>query len=238
MKWIAVDDYDELSRRAAAILLQEIQRDPQTVLGLPTGRTPEGMYANVVAECAREYRCFREVATFNLDEYVGIPRSHPASYYSYMKNHLFDHVDLDPMRRHIPYTEGSDLEAECRRYEEEITREGGLRLTFLGLGTNGHIGFNEPGTPFDSRTRVVTLHESTRAANAAHFPDGRVPERAVTIGIGTILESRSIVLLASGAKKAPAIARVRSGEITEEFPASALLQHPDVTIVVDRAAGG
>jgi len=168
--------------------------------------------------------------TFNLDEYVGIERTHPGSYYSFMKRHLFDFVDVDPANAHLPNGAAADIAAECARYERDIAAGGGLDLTFLGLGSNGHIAFNEPGTPFDSRTRAVALTESTRAANAALFGED-VPTHAITMGIATILESKSIVLLASGDKKRQAIERLRSGEITEEFPASALWKHPDVTVL-------
>ena len=202
------------------------------VLGLPTGRTPVGMYDRVIAECSREYHCFSDVTTFNLDEYAGIPREHPGSYCTYMKQHLFDHVDLDPANTHIPRGDAPDLDAECNRYEAEIAAAGHLGLTFLGLGQNGHIGFNEPGTPFPSRTRVVELSHSTRVANADLFADHKVPTHAITIGIGTILESKRIVLLASGESKRDALARLRSGEVNEEFPASVLWKHPDVTVLV------
>lgn len=232
MRWQTFGDSDALSTHAAEILLEAIRHDPAIVLGLPTGRTPIGMYAHVVAECAREYRCFRDVVTFNLDEYCGVAAGHPGSYFTYMREHLFDHVDIDPRNTHIPQGEAPDPVAECARYEEELRRAGGLQRTFLGLGRNGHIGFNEPGTPFDSRTRVVELTQSTRHANADLFPDGNVPTHAITMGIGTILESRSIVLLAAGAGKQEAIARLRSGEVTEDFPASALHRHADVTVLV------
>jgi len=232
MQFESFDSYELLSARAAEILLATIRDDPRAVLGLPTGRTPIGMYARVVAECSREYHCFRDVTTFNLDEYAGIPPSHPGSYHTFMRQQLFDHVDIDPRSAHIPDGMATDLEAQCASYEELIRKAGGLGTTFLGLGTNGHIGFNEPGTPFDSHTRVVGLTESTRAANAPLFPDGRVPTQAITMGIGTILGSRRIVLLASGEKKRDAIARLRSRAVTEEFPASALWRHQDVRVLI------
>jgi glucosamine-6-phosphate deaminase len=232
VKWETFSDYDALSDRAAQIFLGAIRRKPDIVLGLPTGRTPVRMYECVVAACSREYHCFRDVVTFNLDEYVGIPRTHPGSYYTFMKQNLFDHIDIDQGNAHLPNGAAADVAAECLRYERAVADAGGLDLTFLGLGSNGHIGFNEPGAPFDSRTRVVTLSDSTRAANAPLFPDGNVPTQAITMGIATILESRSIVLLASGEKKCAAIERLRSGEITEDFPASALWNHPDVTVLL------
>ncbi len=171
MKWETFSTPDELSARAADILLTAIRDDPRAVLGLPTGRTPIGMYERVVRECSREYHCFREVTTFNLDEYAGVPPEHPGSYFTYMRHHLFDHVDIDPSNAHIPHGTAPDLAAECLRYENEIRDAGGLGVTFLGLGRNGHIGFNEPGTPFDARTRVVELTQSTRHANADLFPE-------------------------------------------------------------------
>ena len=235
MNWETFDDADALSARAAEILLHAIRDDPRVVLGLPTGRTPIGMYDRVVRVCSREYHCFRDVTTFNLDEYVGVPADHTGSYFTYMKRHLFDAVDLDPEHAHLPNGVAPDLDAECTRYENEIREAGGLGLTFLGLGRNGHIGFNEPGTPFDARTRVVELTQSTRKANADLFADGHVPTHALTMGIGTILESRRIVLLVAGDGKEDALARLQSGAVSEDFPASALWKHPDVTVL--RSAG-
>lgn len=232
MIWESFPDYDALSARAAAIFLAAIRETPRIVLGLPTGQTPLGMYERVVAECSREYHCFRHVVTFNLDEYAGISCEHPGSYCTFMKRVLFDHVDVDPDNAHIPDGTEPDLDAECANYERAIDAAGGLALTFLGLGSNGHIAFNEPGTPWSSRTRAVELTESTRAANAAIFPGQAVPTRAITMGIATILASQRIVLLASGEKKRAAIERLRGGERSEEFPASALWTHPDVTVLV------
>ena len=220
MNWETVADYGALSQRAAEILLAGIRRDPRLVLGLPTGRTPVGMYEHVVAECSRQYHCFRDVTTFNLDEYVGPARE----YFHFMKRNLFDHIDIDLAHAHIPDGAAADLDAECARYERDIAGAGGLGLTFLGLGGNGHIAFNEPGTPFHSRTRVVALSEETRATNAT------ASTHAITMGIGTILESSEIVLLA-GANKRAAIERLRSGEVSEDFPASALWRHPNVRVI-------
>ncbi|HVE72745.1 MAG TPA: glucosamine-6-phosphate deaminase [Thermoanaerobaculia bacterium] len=227
MNWESFDSADALSARAASLLLTAIRENPRIALGLPTGRSPIGMYERVVKECSREYHCFRDVVAFNLDEYCGIPPEHPASYATYMNQHLFSHVDIDPENTHIPH----GIDPDPAEYEEEIVSAGGLALTFLGLGRNGHIGFNEPGTPFDSRTRIVELTPSTRHANADLFPDGHVPTHAITMGIGTILESKAIVLLVSGKGKDEAIARLRSGEVTESFPASALHMHSAVTVL-------
>src|SRR5438067_10235243 len=200
MKWETLADYAALSTRAAALMLDAVSRDAKLVLGLPTGNTPVGMYDRVVAECGRQYHCFRDVVAFNLDEYVGIPRDHPGSYFTFMQRHLFTHVDIEPANTHIPNGVAPDLKVECARYERSIASAGGLGITFLGLGSNGHIAFNEPGTPFESRTHVVALSESTRRANAGFFLDQPVPTHAITMGIGTILESREVILLASGAK--------------------------------------
>lgn len=232
MQWQSFESAGALADHAAHVLLSAIRANPRIVLGLPTGRTPIGMYERVVRECEREYHCFRDVTTFNLDEYAGVPRDHPGSYFSYMKQHLFDHVDLDPRHAHIPNGTAPDLDAECARYEKEIRDAGALGLTFLGLGRNGHIGFNEPGTPFDARTRVVELTQSTRHANAECFPDGHVPTHAITMGIATILDSSAIVLLVSGSGKEAALERLRSGEIDVSFPASALWMHRDVSVLV------
>ena len=231
MIWESLPDYASLSTRAASIFLTAIREQPRITLGLPTGRTPLGMYERVVAECSREYHCFRDVVTFNLDEYAGISCEHPGSYCTFMQRVLFDHVDVQRENTHIPDGTAPDLDAECARYEDDIAAAGGLDLTFLGLGSNGHIAFNEPGTPWSSRTRVVELTESTRAANAALFPE-EMPRRAITMGIATILSSRRIVLLASGERKRAAIARLRGGERSGDFPPSALHTHPDVTVLV------
>lgn len=249
MKWVVVEDYDALSNRAASWFLEAIENDPRAVLLLPTGSTPEGMYRGIVGACRTRYRCFRDVTTFNLDEYVGIPPDHPSSYRSYMRERLFRHVDVDPARVHIPdgmaasvrnenpsLSMDEALDLECAHYELAIAAAGGIGMALLGLGRNGHIGFNEPGSPFDSKTRVVTLDESTRAANAPFFSEGEVPRRAITAGIATILAARSIVLMAAGDAKAPAIRRLATESPDPSFPASALVNHPDVTVIVDGAA--
>jgi len=231
VQWATFETRGMLADHAAELLLSAIRDDPRVVLGLPTGRTPIAMYDRVVRACSSAYHCFRDVTTFNLDEYAGVPADHPGSYRTYMERHLIEHVDLDPSRAHLPNGMAADLDAECERYERAIREAGGLALTFLGLGRNGHIGFNEPGSPFDARTRVVTLTESTRKANAEFFPDGHVPSQAITMGIGTILESRRIVLMVTGQEKEAALERLRSGIVGEDFPASALWVHPDVTVL-------
>jgi glucosamine-6-phosphate deaminase len=227
------DRYAALSERAAAMVADLMRRRTDAVLGLPTGSTPLGFYR----ELTRSRISFAQAQTFNLDEYVGLPGAHPESYCHFMQEHLFRHVDLDPARIHIPDGMAPDPEAECRRYEEALRQAGGLDVVLLGLGLNGHIGFNEPGTPWNLRTHKVVLDESTRRANARFFdsPD-EVPREALTMGIATILEARQILLLASGAAKASIVREVLRGEVSEQVPATALRSHLNVTVLLDREA--
>lgn len=232
---VVVEDYAALSNLAAGIAAGMIWSKPELVLGLPTGGTPVGFYKALVNMGIS----LAKVRTFNLDEYVGLPREHPESYYSFMKRNLYDYVDLDPANAHLPNGNAPDPEEECRRYEEAIRAAGGIDLMILGIGHNGHIGFNEPGTPWDSRTRRVSLTETTRKANARFFSSlDEVPREALTMGIGTIMESRRIMLLASGKDKAAIIDRALNGDPTTLVPATVLQQHPDVIVIVDRAAAG
>jgi glucosamine-6-phosphate deaminase len=227
------DTYAAMSQRAADLVTALIRRRPAAVLGLPTGSTPEGFYAAL----AHSNADFRQVRTFNLDEYLGLPREHTQSYYQFMKQHLYDRVNLDPTKTHVPFGMAADPDAECVRYEEAIGAAGGIDIMFLGIGHNGHIGFNEPGTPWTSRTRREELDGRTRQANARFF--GRidaVPREALTMGIGTILEARHLVMLASGEGKAEIISRMVEGEPDVAVPATALQGHPNVTVLLDRGA--
>ena len=229
------ENYAALSGRAAAIALDLIRRKPDAVLGLPTGSSPEGFYDLL----SRSNTSFRHVRTFNLDEYVGLPREHPESYHSFMSKRLLDRVDLEPANVHIPDGMAADPEAECRRYEEALRQAGGMDLLVLGVGHNGHIGFNEPGTPWDSRTRRVKLAGRTIKANARFFgSEEAVPREALTMGIGTIMEARSIILLATGESKADIIRRTFEEEPGINVPSTVLRNHPDVTFLLDRAAAG
>jgi glucosamine-6-phosphate deaminase len=226
-------DYAGLSQRAAEIVAGLIRRKPNAVLGLPTGSTPEGFYRALAATGVS----LAQVQVFNLDEYLGLPKDHPESYYHFMKEHLYDKTDVRPENCHIPDGMTADPAAECRRYEEAIRAAGGIDLVVLGVGHNGHIGFNEPGTPWTARTRKVALAERTRQANARFFNSiDEVPTYALTMGIATILEARQILLLASGAAKAPVIKETVEGEPRIEVPATALQQHPDVTVLLDKEA--
>jgi len=226
-------DYAGMSQRAADIVVKLLREKPDAVLGLPTGSTPLGFYDALVASGIS----LAQARTFNLDEYVGLPRTHPESYYSFMKRALYDRTDLRPENCHIPDGNAADTGAECRRYEEAIRAAGGFDILVLGLGQNGHIGFNEPGSPWDARTRVVDLTEDTRRANSRFFNSlDEVPRRAITMGIGTILEARRILLLASGRQKAPAVRDMVEGTPTTDVPASVLQRHPNVTVLLDREA--
>ncbi|MFZ5822908.1 MAG: glucosamine-6-phosphate deaminase [Bacillota bacterium] len=226
-------DYTNLSRRAAAIVAELVRAKPDAVLGLPTGSTPEGFYNALVESGVSLAR----VRTFNLDEYLGLPQDHPESYYSFMKRHLYDRTDLRPENCAIPDGMTADPVAECRRYEEAVQAAGGLDLVVLGVGHNGHIGFNEPGTPWDSRTRKVALTDRTRQANARFFNSlEEVPTHALTMGIGTILTARRILLLASGTAKAGVVREMVEGEPDTAVPVTALQTHPDVTVLLDKEA--
>lgn len=235
MRVMVVDDYAAVSSTAAGLVAGLIWARPEAVLGLPTGETAEGFYRVLTALNAS----FAAVRTFNLDEYLGLPREHPQSYYQFMKSHLYRRVNIRSENACIPDGMAPDPEAECRRYEEAIRQAGGIDLIVLGLGTNGHIGFNEPGTPWDSRTRRVVLAEATHKANARFFgTTDAVPREALTMGISTILNARRILLLVSGAGKADIVRRLLEGPLTTEVPATALRTHPNVTVILDRAAAG
>lgn len=237
MKIITAEDYAELSRTAAEAVVHAVRNNPQIRLGLATGGTPIGMYREMVADWRRNGTSYRKAVAFNLDEYMGLPQDHPNSYHQYMQSYLFQYVDIPQRNIHIPNGEAPNAEAECERYERSIGAAGGIDLQVLGIGRNGHIGFNEPGTSFHSGVHVVTLAEPTRQANARFFKSAdEVPEQAITAGIATIMKSKQILLLVSGEEKREACARLIHGNVDEQFPASVLKRHPDVTMIVDRAA--
>ena len=237
MKIIIKDNAAEASAAVAAILLQHIVTKPDSVLGLPTGGTPLAVYARLRDAFKQGRRSYASITTFNLDEYIGLSTDNPASYARYMRDNLFDHVDMDPRSAKIPDGSASDADAEAARYEAEIAASGGIDIMLLGLGRNAHIGFNEPGSAHDSRTRRVALTQSTLQANAVYFPPGvGQPTHAITMGIGTILECRSILVLATGTEKAQAVAASINGTASERIPGSALSRHPDATFVLDTAA--
>lgn len=237
MNIIKVKDYQQLSETAVRLVLEKVKQNPQMVLGLATGGTPEGMYERLVADHHTTGTSYKRVKTFNLDEYAGLPRKDQNSYYMYMRHQLFDHIDIPEENIHLPNGEAKSLQEECLQYEQSIREAGDIDLQVLGIGGNGHIGFNEPGTSFESVTHVVTLDESTRRANARYFSSlDEVPTHALTMGIQTILRAKEIVLLVSGESKADAMVRLLTEEANESFPASALLTHPNVTVIVDEEA--
>lgn len=208
------------------------------VLGLPTGGTVETMYAHLCKLHQMGQLDFSNIITFNMDEYAGLSPTDPHSYHYYMKHHLFDGINISPQNAHILNGQATHLEAECTAYEAAIKQAGGIHLFLGGVGRNGHIAFNEPGSSFTSRTRPVTLEENTRQANARFF-DGdisRVPTHALSVGIGTVLDANEILFLASGEAKAQAVARLALGEVTTAWPITALKTHPRATLLVDLAA--
>lgn len=225
-------------RTAARALAERIGSDlaanPRLVLGLPTGRTPIALYEELSVLGAD----FSKATTFNLDEFLGIPPSHPGSFRQFMERHLFRHVNLHPDRVHFLDGSAPDPEAECARYERAIDAAGGLDLQVIGIGTNGHIGFNEPARELQPRTHRVTLLPDTRRSNAPLFGGdaAAVPAEALSMGMATILQARCIVLLATGRSKASCIARVVNGPLTPELPGSFLQLHRDVDIMIDEAA--
>ena len=237
MKFNIVEDYGDLSRKAARVVAGQVEYHPETVLGLATGSTPLGMYDELVRLHQEEGLSFADVTTFNLDEYIGIDPDHPGSFSHYMEENFFQHVDIDPGRTHIPAGQAEDPRQECDEYEERIARAGGIDLQILGIGANGHIAFNEPGDSLSFETDVVELTEQTRRANSGKFSDmSSVPKKAITMGMGTILSADKILLLINGEKKARAVEELAERKLTTDLPASFLHMHDDVTVLLDREA--
>lgn len=237
MKIIEVDNYEQMSLEAAELIANRLNEHNEFVLGLATGGTPEGAYHLLIEWNKQRKLSFKHVTTFNLDEYIGLDREHESSYYYFMMNKLFNHIDINKDKIHIPNGLAMNLAEECARYEEAIASAGGIDLQVLGIGQNGHIAFNEPGTSFDSKTHVIELTPSTREVNARFFNDPKeVPTKAITMGIESIMSSGELLLLVSGKEKADAMKRLIDGNISEDFPASALKQHPSFTVIADREA--
>ncbi len=237
MEVIIRADEDAAARLVARIIVKDLRANPHLVLGLATGRTMESVYRLLAQAHRKERLDFSLCRTFNLDEYVGLPPDHPGSYRYYMNRHLFKRVNIDLRNTHLPESEAADLEAECERYEQRIQRSGGIDLQLLGIGQAGHIGFNEPLSALRSRTRVKMLTPTTILQNAALFGGpGKVPRRAITMGVGTILDCRRLLLLATGPEKADIVAKAVEGPITAMISATALQWHPRCTVVVDEPA--
>jgi glucosamine-6-phosphate deaminase len=222
----------------AGIIAQALRAKPQLVLGLATGRTMKRVYAHLVCLHRQDGLDFSHCRTFNLDEYIGLPADHPGSYRRYMEEHLFRHINIRTGRSHVPDGMTTDVMGECQKYEALIQDAGGIDLQLLGLGMTGHIGFNEPGSPLDSRTHEVRLTDLTRRENAGPFGGkaSAVPVTAITMGLETILEARRCLLLVTGVGKASVLARVVEGPVTPTIPGSVLQRHPDCKVVTDAAA--
>lgn len=237
MEVIIRPDETSAAQLVACLIAEELRANPHLVLGLATGRTMEAVYRCLAREHRKAGLDFSLCRTFNLDEYVGLGGDHPNAYRHYMNRHLFSKVGIDLRNTNLPDGCAVDLDAECRRYEELIARAGGIDLQLLGIGRAGHIGFNEPLSALRSRTRVKTLTPTTIQQNARYFGGpGAVPRRAITMGVGTILDARRLILLATGADKASIIAKAVEGPITAMISATALQLHPRCTVVVDEVA--
>ena len=237
MEVIVKDGYESVSRLAAEMIADQVRMKPRTVLGLATGSTPLGAYRELVRMHREDGLDFSQVVTFNLDEYVGLPATHEQSYRRFMNENLFDLLNIRKENTHVPDGLAEDVAAACDAYEAAIADHGGIDLQLLGIGSNGHIAFNEPGSSLASRTRVKTLTRKTREDNARFFKSiDEVPRHAVTMGIGTVLDARRVILAASGAGKADAVAAAAEGPIAAVCPASILQAHRLVTIIVDKSA--
>lgn len=235
MKFITVDTYDKMSRRAANIISAQVIIKPDCVLGLATGSSPLGTYRQLIEWYNKGDIDFSAVTTVNLDEYVGLDGNDPQSYRYFMDHNLFDYINIDRANTFVPNGRAADLAAEGKAYDARIEALGGIDLQLLGIGLDGHIGFNEPDRYFVKSTHVVELHESTIAANARFFASkADVPRRAITMGMVSILQAKKILLIASGAGKRDILEKAFFGPITPEIPASILQLHPDITVIYSK----
>lgn len=238
MNIIVTDSPEQAFRKAVDMIACEVLYNPHPVLGLATGRTMESIYRLLVKQYEASALDFAATTSFNLDEYVGLSATDPNSYRYYMQEHLFEHVNMSTSQIHVPNGIAADLDLECARYEAAIEKAGGIGLQLLGIGETGHIGFNEPPSAFNSRTRVVHLDEITRRQNSGMFGNDptRVPEHALTMGVGTILEARKLLLVAVGKGKAAIVDDALNGPLNENVSATAIRLHQDCTVILDNAA--
>jgi len=240
MRVIVCKDPAEMAVRAADLIVAEIKMHCNPVLGLATGSTPIPLYKELIRRHREEGLDFSTCITFNLDEYVGLPPDHPESYRRFMNENLFNHININIRNTHVPdgtLTDFDEIDRFCEEYEQRIADVGGIDIQVLGIGANGHIGFNEPGSSLGSMTRIKTLTSKTRQDNARFFKSiDEVPKYAITMGIGTIMKARKVILLANGENKADATAAALEGPVTSMCPASALQLHQYATFVIDRAA--
>jgi glucosamine-6-phosphate deaminase len=236
MKVIVTKNYDEMSQVAANIIIDVVKNNPNAVLGLATGSSPIGTYKNMIKDCKENGTSYKNVSTVNLDEYVSLNAEHDQSYAYFMRTNLFDHIDIDQTNTNLPCGVAKDLQAECDRYNGVLAKLV-PDIQVLGLGSNGHIGFNEPDTPFDSVTHIVDLTENTIKDNSRLFASiDEVPRQALSMGIKNIMQAKSIIMVVSGKNKAEAVKGMVNGKITPALPASVLQLHPNVTIVCDEDA--
>ena len=236
MKVIVVENYQQIGQLGAQIIAGVIKNNPNAVLGLATGTSPIGIYQNLVEMCQKGEISFANVKTVNLDEYVGLDGTHPQSYRYFMNDNLFNHVDIDKANTFVPNGVEENLQEECTRYTTLVNNLV-QDIQLLGIGSNGHIAFNEPGTPFDSTTHVVNLTENTIKDNSRLFEDiSQVPTKALTMGIANIMNAKRILIVANGKNKAQAVYDMVKGQVNKTCPASVLQNHPDVTVIVDKDA--
>lgn len=234
MEVIVLKDYEAVSKKAFEVMKEVVANKEDAVLGLATGSTPIGLYENMIADHKENGTSYAKCQSFNLDEYVGLPRDHKESYYTFMHTNLFSGIDIKEENVHLPY---GDTKADCEAYEKAMENVH-VDVQVLGIGANGHIGFNEPGTSFDEETHIVTLTEKTRQDNARFFDDdiNQVPTHAITMGIATIMKAGKILLIATGANKADAVAAMINKAPNTDCPASVLQNHKDVVVILDEAA--
>lgn len=238
MKVIITENYEEMSKKAAEILIDIVKKTPNAVLGLATGSSPIGMYQNMIKDHQENGTSYKNVSSVNLDEYVGLTADHDQSYAYFMRTNLFDHIDIDQANTNLPCGSASDLQKECDRYNALLATKT-QDVQVLGIGSNGHIGFNEPGTSLDSVTHVVDLTENTIKDNSRLFRSiDEVPRQALSMGIKNIMQAKSIVMVVSGKNKAAAVKGMVQGKITPDLPASILQLHPFVTVICDKDAAG
>lgn len=237
MKIIKTENYQDMSKKAANIIAAQVILNPESVLGLATGSSPIGTYQELIGKYEHGDLDFSDIKTVNLDEYKGLPRTNDQSYYYFMNHNLFDHINIKKENTHVPNGMIENAKEECDNYEQLIKDLGGIDLQLLGLGHNGHIGFNEPAEQFDKTTHCVDLQESTIEANKRFFASiDDVPRQAYTMGIGTIMSAKKILVVVSGADKAQIVKQAFTGPVTPKVPASILQMHPDVTVICDAAA--
>lgn len=234
---LIVLEKNQIDEVVANLFIETINNKPNCVLGLATGSSPVGIYKNLVKAYQENKVSFKDVTTFNLDEYIGLEETHHQSYRYFMNDNLFNHIDIDKSKTHVP--NGINYEYDVENYDKEIENNGGIDLQILGIGSNGHIAFNEPGTSFDSLTHVVDLKESTIKDNSRFFNSiDEVPTKSITMGLTSIIKAKKIVIIITGENKKEVLARLLTGKISEDLPASILHKHPDVTIYADYKAMG